>query len=296
MLQRPLLPLLVLLVLVTPLLAAPLRAAGERLPVWRVQGGVGQAVLLGSIHLAYPSVYPLRSEIMAAFDAADSLVVEVDPGAASAAELQQLMLAKGAYPPGEDLQQHLSPRVYAQLEDYLEGRGLSLPMFAGLRPGLVVTLLTTSRMIELGMKPALGIDQYFLRLARGHKEILQLETAEQQIDLLLDFGDPDLLLEQSLLQLASIEQYLRPLYEAWLAGDAQRLEALLREDALARQAQFRPVYRRLFDDRNRAMAARILDHLATPRNYLVVVGAGHLVGEQGIIRLLQREGYRVEAF
>ena len=192
--------------------------------------------------LAYPSVYPLREEILTAFEAADALVVEVDIAGGNALALQQMMLTRGTYPPGESLQQHLSPAVYDQLVQYLQGRGLPLDMFSSLRPGLVVTMLTTTRMMELGLKPEYGIDQHFLQLARDDKEILQLESIEQQIELLLDFGDPDLLLEQTLVQLEGIEQYLQPLYAAWLAGDAEQLDRLIRADQVASHPEFEPVF------------------------------------------------------
>jgi uncharacterized protein YbaP (TraB family) len=51
---------------------------------------------------------------------------------------------------------------------------------------------------------------------------------------------------------------------------------------------------KLLDDRNTAMTAKIEHFLQTPKSYFVAVGAGHLVGEQGILSQLQRKSFRVE--
>jgi uncharacterized protein YbaP (TraB family) len=276
------------------LLACPLWAAGERLPVWQLRSAAAEVVVLGSVHMAYPDIYPLRAAIEQAFEASDTLVVEVDISGANTAAIQQLMLEKGVLPEGESLQQYLSPQTWDALQAYLRSRGLPLAMFARLRPGLVVTTLSTLRIAQLGMRPELGIDQHFLAQARDDKTVLELESAEQQIDLLLDFPEPDLLLSQALQQLHEIDLYLRPVYDAWRAGDAMLLNRLLLVDERERHPQFESVYEKFFDQRNRAMAGQIEGYLRGTGRYFVVVGAGHLVGGEGIIALLQRSGYQAQ--
>lgn len=288
--------LLIAALLSVPIVGAPAWAAGERLPVWKVTGQQAEAVLLGSIHMAYPEIYPLRDEILTAFAAADTLVVEVDISGDKSLEVQQMMMEKGMLAPGDSLQQHLSPQTRERLHRYLDSRGLRPAMFNTLHPGLLVTVLSSMRMVELGLRPELGIDQYFLNLARGEKTIVELETAEQQIDLLLSFPDNDLLLAQTLAELEAVELHLDPLYEAWRSGDAVALDSLIATDELRRNPQFRPIYHQMFGQRNLQMAAKIARLLDTSGRYFVVVGAGHLVGESSIISLLKRTGYQVQRF
>ena len=276
-------------------LAMPLSwAAGEKLPIWTVHSDSAEVVLLGSVHMAYAEIYPLREEIEAAFAAADTLVVEVDISGANALEIQQLMLEKGVLPEGESLQQTISGQTWEDLQSYLRSRGLPVEMFARLRPGLVITTLSSMRLAELGLRPEMGIDQHFLDLAVGNKPVLELESAAQQIELLLDFPDQDLLMAQTLVQLDDIDQYLRPIYDAWRAGDAAQLNRLLLTDERQRHPEFQPLYEKLFDQRNRAMTIKIEDFLAGSGRYFVVVGAGHLVGEEGIISLLERRGFSAQ--
>jgi uncharacterized protein YbaP (TraB family) len=268
--------------------------AGERLPIWKISAGDADVVLLGSVHMAFADIYPLRQEIEDAYAAADQLVVEVDIGGANAVAIQQNMFQRGLLPAGEVLSEKLSEPVWKALEKYLRSRGLPIAGFQTLRPGLVVLTLTTMRLMEMGMDPELGIDQHFLKAARGNKPILELETAQQQIDLLLNFPDANLIVEQTLGQLDSIDLYMRPIYEAWKAGDANALNRLLLEDELAREPRYKAFYESMFDNRNYAMAQKIADYLAGSGRYFIVVGAGHLVGEKGIIALLERRGFSAQ--
>jgi uncharacterized protein YbaP (TraB family) len=275
-------------------LASPVWAAGERLLAWQIQGQNAQVVLLGSVHMAYPEIYPLRDALEQAFAEADKLVVEVDIGGANTLAIQQLMLERGMLPEGESLQQYLLPQTWADLQYYLSSRGLPVDMFARLRPGLVVTTLSSMRIAELGMRPELGIDRHFLDRAKDKKPIMELESVQQQIELLLAFPEPDLLISQTLVQLDEIDLYLRPIYDAWRAGDPQLLNRLLLVDEQERNPQFQPVYDLFFVQRNRAMTEKIDSYLRGKGSYFVVVGAGHLVGDEGIISLLLQRGYRAQ--
>jgi len=272
--------------------AVPSWAAGERLPVWQVQGERAEIVILGSMHMTFPGIYPLRDEILAAFAASDTLVVEVDIGGENSLEMQQMVMRKGMLPPGETLHQYLSPKTMEQLEKYLSDRGLAPSVYTSLHPGLLMMTLSSMRMEALGMQVELGIDQHFLDLARGEKVILELESAEQQLDLLLGFPDQDMLLAQTLSQLDDIEETITVLYIAWKNGDAEELNRLLLEDEQQRNPQFQPVYDKMFGERNLQMTGKITGLLETGGRYFVVVGAGHLVGEKGIIALLQKAGYQ----
>lgn len=292
--HRPITFWRILLILSLTLSGLPSWGAGERLPVWQLRSGQADVVLLGSVHMAYPDTYPLRAEIEAAFAAADTLVVEVDISGDNGQAIQQLMLQRGLLPEGETLAQQLSEKNWQGLQRYLRSRGLPLAAFERLQPGLVVALLSSMRIAEMGMRPELGIDLHFLEQAAGEKTVLELETPEQQINMLLDFPNPDLLVGQTLVQLDQIDLYLKPIYQAWLAGDAEQLDRLILQDELQRNPEFASVFEALFDRRNLAMTEQIEAMLQGSGRYFVVVGAGHLVGAQGIIALLQRRGYSAQ--
>lgn len=272
------------------LAASETQAAGERLLVWQVSTPQAELTLIGSMHLARSDIYPLRAEIVQAFAAADTLVVEVDIGGANQFAIQELMLTRGSYAGAETIADHLSPATWKLLQQRLVANGLPPMLMERMRPGLVVTTLAMVEMMKLGLSPELGIDSHFLDLARGQKNIVELETAEQQIDLLLNVANEDLLVQQTLLQMDELEQVLDELIRHWKNGDADALRELVIDAELRRNPEFRPLQERMFDQRNRAMTERIVALQRAGGRYFVVVGAGHLLGEQGIIALLKNRG------
>lgn len=104
-----------------------LGAAQDKAFFWEVLGKNATVYLLGSVHFANPDFYPLNAGIERAFAESDNLVVEVDiasPGARAA----QLIMAWGSYPPGESIEDHLSPRTYQQLSEYLASQQLPVQL------------------------------------------------------------------------------------------------------------------------------------------------------------------------
>jgi uncharacterized protein YbaP (TraB family) len=268
------------------------QSAGERLFFYEVESAGAKVWLLGSIHLARPDIYPLRAEIQEAFAASDSLVVEVDIGGGNELAIQQMMLTRGTYPSGETVQQHLSAKTWNDLQIALRQFGLPVEVMAQFKPGMLVTTLSTMHMMKLGLAPEFGVDRHFLMSARGSKEILELETIEQQIDMLMDFPDEELLVKQTLEQLDQMDLIMSELVSAWKSGDSVKLERLIIDDDLARDPRYRKLHERMFDERNRKMVSKVDGYLKRGGTYFVVVGAGHLVGDVGMIDLLKRRGYQ----
>jgi uncharacterized protein YbaP (TraB family) len=281
-----------LLLCVLFLVSLPLQAAGERLLFWHVATVRAEVWLLGSMHLARADIYPLREEITQAFAAADALVVEVDIGGVNQMAIQELMLSRGTYRGNETIRDHLSATTWQALQERLRQSGLHPALMERMKPGLVVTTLTTVEMMKLGLNPELGIDRHFLDQARAQKNILELETIDQQLDLLLNFPDADLLVRQTLLEMDSLEETMEQLVSYWKSGDAEGLRRLVLDEELTRHPEFRPLTERMFDNRNLAMTDRIVSMQQRGGRYFIVVGAGHLLGDQGIIALLEKRGQK----
>ena len=270
----------------------PAQAAGDRLLFWEVETKRATVYLLGSMHMATADIYPLRKEIMQAYEGADKLAVELDIGGSRSAEIQQRMLIRGQYAPGASLQDDLAPETWEALAARLQSNGLPPAMMQNLKPGLVVTTLSTVEMMKLGLNPEQGVDRYFLDLARGAKPIVELETVDQQLDVVLDTPQPNLLVRQALDQLDDLESIMDQLVDSWRRGDADALAKLVIEDELAAHPEYRELHKRMFDERNLRMTDRIVEMQQAGGRYFVVVGAGHLVGDQGIVAMLQRRGQR----
>jgi len=259
--------------------------------IWKISSEANSIYLLGSVHVASPDIYPLNSALEDAFALADNLVVEVDISQVDEMQTLQLIMDHGTYPTGETLQDNISADLYAQLAEQFDF-GFATLDFNIFRPWVVVMLLEQLQLQELGYNPEYGLDLYFINQAvDSGKDIIELETADFQISLISALPDELMILVLE----SSVENPLTRedgelLFEAWEDGDAAAMELLFFE-ALDEEPALAPYYDVLVYARNITMAETIEGFLADDESYFVVVGAGHLVGEDGIIDILAERGY-----
>ena len=64
--------------------------------------------------------------------------------------------------------------------------------------------------------------------------------------------------------------------------------------SLEEAPELAPLFKKLFTDRNLTMADKIARFLETESSYFVLVGAGHLIGDDGIVALLKEKEFSVE--
>ncbi|WP_164011135.1 TraB/GumN family protein [Pyxidicoccus trucidator] len=265
--------------------------------LWEVKDGRGRggtAYLVGSIHMGREGELPLPPSMETAFAKSDALVVEVDVNKVDPASMQKLVMELGRLPDGQRLSQRLDPVTLTLLDRAAQRMGLALANLEPLRPWLVGMVLSVTELQKAGYQQGHGVDRAFLTRARdAGKDVLELETAEGQLRMLAGTPDAlqDLMLRDQLRRTREAGAVLDQLISAWKAGDADGLAALILEGA--NDATYRPVYERIFFERNAQMATGVDALLAQPRTHFIVVGAGHVVGPQGLVALLQQQGHTV---
>jgi uncharacterized protein YbaP (TraB family) len=269
-------------------------AAEDRALFWRADSGTATVYLLGSIHYADRSFFPLRQGIERAFDQADHLVVEVDVDAVGARQYQALLREKGMYAGDETIRDNVSRETWHRLEQQLFRLGMPVQLVEKQKPGVLVLTLTAMQVVKLGYFPDLGIDQYLLNKAKPNKDVIPLETIEQQLDIFLNIRDGDLLLQETLYSLDEAQSTMTDMVDFWKRGDEQGMRQLLFDDALNEYPEFTRIYDRLIYQRNEQMFEKTQQFLSGKGSYFVVVGAAHLVGDKGIVNKLKQAGYDVE--
>jgi len=277
------------------LLALP--AAAEetgKTSLWRVAGRETTLYLGGTIHLLRDADHPIPLPFQKAYDRCDRLVLEVDFDSLRSADLRRRMLEASVLPDGTGLRDRISPQLYRDLQGYLKDRGMDGTLFDRMRPSLVAMTITGLEAARLGARPEFGVESIFARQAKiDGKTVRGLETAEFQLDLLTDL-DPDAqesLLRSTLQETERSEASFDALVKAWKSGDLEGLENLL-EEPLASESLFTPM---ILDERNRNWLPLIEAELERDSgDTLVLVGAAHLVGENGLLALLEEQGYRVK--
>ena len=265
--------------------------------LWKVTGPKGVVYLFGTIHAGKAAFYPLQSVIEDSFQKADTLIEEVDTSDPSeAARIEQGLAAVGGYTNGDTITNHLSEATRSHLAAYMKNGGLPEPAVAHMRPWLVSMLVELLEMKRMGFDPSYGLDRHFLEEAQqSHKPIGALEDAESQIKLLSSLSSElqDRLLLSSLVDMEKWADSFDLLLRAWQSGDAVAMQEVI-TSSTREYPQLKPLMIKLFEDRNTAMTAKIEQFLQTPDSYFVAVGAGHLVGEQGILSQLRRKNFTVE--
>jgi uncharacterized protein YbaP (TraB family) len=277
---------------------APSPAKADRLFLWKVTCKTNTAWLLGAIHVATEDMYPLPDEIEKAFADSSALVVEVDLGKVDEAALQETMQAKGMYDLSDSLSRHVPGDTLRKVRDYFSKKGLPGEAMEQFKPWALSITITMLEMQSLGFQSKLGIDKHFMDAARkGSKPIVELESADEQLSLLSDLPDKAgaEFLASTLDSAADTKDLITKMVKAWKTGDAAGLEKLLITDPLKERPGLKAAYAKLFDERNVKMAAKMEGYLKkSEQPHFVVVGAGHLIGRNGILRLLQTKGYKVE--
>jgi uncharacterized protein YbaP (TraB family) len=281
--------------LLSACVSAPRPAESGKHFLWSVRSGAGTVYLFGSVHIAKPELYPLDPVIEGAFKRADALVVEVNPDRLNEAQRNDLIRRYGVYPGDETLSGALSRETYESASARFTRLGADIGRFEKMKPWLVALVLEMLEFQQLGFDPNYGVDLHFIKQANEGKRIDELETPDFQMRLLGDFSDreQELFLRYTAADLDLITSEMDRLMTAWRRGDVPVFQAIMDAER-TRHPEFESIYRKLLDERNRAMAGQVEAFLKTEQTYFVVVGAGHLAGTGGIVDLLRRKGYRVK--
>ena len=261
--------------------------------LWRISKGANELFMGGTIHVLSKTDYPLPAAFDAAYKKSAKLVFETDIDASQAPTFAQAMLQRMMLPDDRTLKDTLRPDVYAQLEKFGTTRGIPMVMLEKMRPAMVVITLTFMELQRLGMAGE-GVDNYYYQRAKTDKKTLgHLESNEQQLDFMTNMGkgrENDFVL-YSLKDLQDIADIMQSLKRAWRNGNSAEMEAL---SLVSMRQDFPQIYQQLLVERNQRWLPRIESMLNDPGTEMVLVGALHLVGEDGVLHALREKGYRIE--
>jgi hypothetical protein len=261
--------------------------------MWKVSKGNDFIYLGGTVHLLPPSAFPLPEEFDVAYKAADTLVFEAKTPEPGDNQAQIRMMQAFSYADGKRLSKVLSPEVYAKLDAYFKTVGVPLANLDGFKPAFV--MLT---MLQIEMKKAQlngeGVDAHYMaRAKKDNKTTQYLETLDEQIALLAGMGetDPDQFIQLQLEQVKDYKSYFNQLVAAWRAGDLASLKTLVVDETI----KFDPkMYDDVFTKRNNNWQPKIERMFGNKERELVLVGAGHMAGPDGVLALLEKAGYKIE--
>ena len=202
-------------------------------------------------------------------------------------------MEQARYPEGRDLTMFLADGTRAHLVQFLDSRQLPMDNLVKFKAGMVSMTLTIVELQRLGLAGA-GVDQFFSqRAVNDRKEIGALETAQEQLMFIATMGEgkEDALIAYTLRQIEDLPEMMQAMKAAWRAGDNAKMEAVALRPM---EKDFPLMTDRFVEDRNDAWLPRIEAMFETEAVELVLVGALHLVGAEGLLEQLKAKGYEVD--
>jgi len=297
-------PVTAFLMLLSLVVSTPL-FAGAQPSVWLLESSRGNIVLLGSIHVGDKSFYPFDDAVEQAFDAARALVVELDITGLDGAEVADAIRELGMFDDqqlqnSQGLSSVLTPEARHSLAAFCRGDNkVHCPpekQMQAMQPWFLGLHFATAMLANSGFQAQLGVDSYFLRRAKD-KSVIELETFAQQMKAFsgLDARAQSDFLIQSLTEFNTGRDMVTELVNVWRRGDDDALRRLVLEPMMS-ASEGRAIYQALFQRRNLSMVDKLMGQVRVGESLFVVVGAGHLLGEEGLVSLLKAKGFTASKF
>jgi uncharacterized protein len=261
----------------------------ERGVLWKIEyKNTAPSYLFGTIHVDDESVTALPQVVSEAFNQAETFAVEaINDKASTRKFLASMFFADPELPAllGED--------AYRQVDNLLARRNIPETIRPRYKPWAAMLALQQPQ-----KRGTIVLDQLMLRNAAQHKKtIIPLETIEEQI---AAFNDMSQATQLALLQHVQsnhekIQSLMADMIDAYLNRDLARLMQLSRmafPGGKVSAVQEQEFLSRILYSRNKVMADR-LSPLLQKGNVFAACGALHLYGEQGMLKLLAQQGYKI---
>lgn len=266
--------------------------------LWKVEGaGAEPSYVFGTMHIDDKRVMDLSPTVEAAFDEADTAAFELIDE--TIADIEALYEDRMKLTGEETLEDLIGSRSFGILRWHMKQRQLRPKnnikpwVFWEYLGGEHFGFVDDDRLEPSGHGKVLD-DWLEDRATKAGKNVVGLETIAEQVDIY----DKIPLDQQADLLKLTLDQYSDskpwvPKVQLYLDGDLAMFEALWREYlSWLPPDTAETVDRRLIDDRNRVMVERMMPLMAEAGTF-VAVGAAHLAGEEGILFLLEQEGFNV---
>jgi uncharacterized protein YbaP (TraB family) len=270
-------------------------AVPTRPPLWKISDKDNTVYLLGSFHLLKASDYPLSQDVESAYADAESLVFEVTPAEMADPANAGKMMAAAAIGDGK----RLSNVLPAPLRDKLVARmgEAGFAQIDAFDPWFVNLTMVLATANQMGFQFDKGLDNHLMQRATTEgKPTAGLESIDAQF-LALDsapMSEQVVGLQDLVDNPTEMPQMLDRMHGAWRVSDEATLTQLMLQEMRTKT----PVsYQQMNVARNDAWMPRLRDLLdkgSKGQDALVVVGALHLLGDDGLVRKLRASGYKVE--
>ncbi len=272
----------------------------EKSVVWKITGnGLKKpSYLYGTIHMIPKNQYEMPDVIREALDNTKRVTFEIDMKEMTNLLTQMSLMTKAFMPGGKTIKDLLSPEDYTFVKAKMAEKGLPSGMMERMKPLFLSTLFSGDEGGG-GMSDG-GITSVEMELYKSSKnrrlETAGLETSSYQMSIFDSIPYPAQAkmlvdgLRASESDSTGGENQLDQLLKLYHAQDINAMQTMISDEGEG-MAAYEEI---LLKKRNRNWIAP-MGRMMREKPTLFAVGAGHLGGSGGVVALLRKEGYRVEA-
>ena len=267
--------------------ALPLHAAGAPF-LWKVEGAKATHYFVGSVHLLPQQAQPLPQALEQAYLHSAALVFESDVEKLSDPQVQMQLLE--AAQSARDLKSEVGMALYQRVRKRAVEMNMPPTFCDSYRAWFCSMTLEVLNFQKQGFESELGIDQQLYgRAAQDSKDVRWLEPLEQHLGLFTGMP-PKLSAEFLSATLDEMDEGVvspATLLKLWQDNDLAAVEKMNAE----MKSEHPAAYERLLAGRNRNWLPQLAGMLKGSTPLLIVVGAAHYAGPDGLIALLKSRGY-----
>ncbi|MGQ9820079.1 MAG: TraB/GumN family protein [Candidatus Kapaibacteriales bacterium] len=258
---------------------------------WEAENETSKIYLFGSIHISKKATYPLDSIVESKFTNCGNLVVEMN-----LVNVDPVKLAvKTKFADTTTLYASLPKQYIPFFDSTFKVFNIPKFLYKKFKPWFAMLTLMNLELTKNSNDAEIGIDMYFLKRVDTTKKVIELESFDEQADFLETIYNeyPEEFLSYFTNEINKTRQNFDTLFNAWVNGDYDLILNLT--NVINAESKFEKSFVDLFINRRNEAMAEKLEKLSRENNCLfVVVGAGHLVGDDGIVNLLRKRGFKVK--
>jgi uncharacterized protein YbaP (TraB family) len=262
--------------------------------VWRVSKNGNELYLGGTIHFLSRDDFPLPCEFDYAYEQASEIIFETDLSVEGDPVFQQNLLRSLVYSNNGSLEKKIKPNTLRNLEAYMDSINVPLANVLRFKPGMLLVVATGAEMQKNNLT-TYGVDKHYFYKAKDDKKITrQLESIEEQIAFISEIGvnKEDEFIAYLLESMPKFAELFSSTKREWLEGDMEGLYKVSETEKM--RSQFKDIFDTLLTNRNNAWMPKIESMLKNSDIEYVLVGAGHMTSDVGLLSQLMKKGYQIE--
>lgn len=257
--------------------------------LWKISGkGLTKpSYLFGTIHITCDAT--LNKSVLEALNATDQLYLELDMDDPA---LQTAMMGGMMMKEGKTLSALASEEDFKAVDEFLKKHlGVPATMFNNFKPAMISTMLIPS-MLDCPMQ---SIEQELMKVTAEQKEqVYGLEGIEDQLamfDAIPYNQQMEELVKTAKSDMATDKEEFKKVMALYASGNISEMHAFMQQSDNKMYAEHEAI---MLDNRNKKWIP-VIAKVAKEKPTFFGVGAAHLGGENGVIKLLRKQGYKVEA-